>query len=543
MIEVDIIETLEVFGLTSREAETYVFLAKRGPQPVSFLARSLKLDRVYTYRLIKGLQKKGFVETVLENPTHYAVVPFEKLIESFIQIKKSEIKIFEQQKNALLSFWKSLDIHEPNYSLAKFSIISGRNQLYSRITQMINETQKEICMLISTASIIQGDSAGLFDIIASRALDKIQFKILTNISLENLHRLKEVMKPIIPNIFGIEVRHDDITFDFIPLFVIKDNDEVLLYMVPPTASSIWTSTDEGLWINTKMFVSIIKTFFKDKWNNAIDAAVKIEALETGGLIKETTVIKDPHEAQQKLTKILDTASEEVIAIVSSDSVNAITKTNIFRKCFERDVTCRIMAPLDLDNLDAAQQLGDLCQLKHVEISYLTILMIDGTHLFAFKSLPIDDFSSDSVFYFADMFYSNDDKFTKIVETMLNSIWKRGRDLSELRSVQGMKMPAVTVSGTDTMTTVANEMLRNNVSTVLVAKNNKPTGIISERDVLKIIVETRKNPDEIDANNITKIPFMSVEKDDQLPNALKTIREKEIERVAIIRNGKLIGMLR
>ena len=53
-----------------------------------------------------------------------------------------------------------------------------------------------------------------------------------------------------------------------------------------------------------------------------------------------------------------------------------------------------MASIDLDNLEPAQKLATRYEIKHVPISYLTMMLVDNKHLFMFKMPPLSDFGSE-----------------------------------------------------------------------------------------------------------------------------------------------------
>ena len=46
-----------------------------------------------------------------------------------------------------------------------------------------------------------------------------------------------------------------------------------------------------------------------------------------------------------------------------------------------------MAPIDLDNLEAAKILSSRYKVKHVPINYLNLMIVDSKALFMFKSPP------------------------------------------------------------------------------------------------------------------------------------------------------------
>jgi sugar-specific transcriptional regulator TrmB len=113
-------DTLKTFGFTVRETEIYIYLGKRGPQKVSEIAKTLKSNKGLVYRILKNLEQKGLVEGTLESPTRYVVVPFEKIIDNYVQSKREEAARIEEAKHDLLSDWKRFRRTEPEDSLERF---------------------------------------------------------------------------------------------------------------------------------------------------------------------------------------------------------------------------------------------------------------------------------------------------------------------------------------------------------------------------------------------------------------------------------------
>ena len=63
-----IVTVLKNFGLTNKEVEAYILLAKKGPIKGTELAGLMKRNKGQIYRILKNLQKKGFVESTLNIP-------------------------------------------------------------------------------------------------------------------------------------------------------------------------------------------------------------------------------------------------------------------------------------------------------------------------------------------------------------------------------------------------------------------------------------------------------------------------------------------
>jgi sugar-specific transcriptional regulator TrmB/CBS domain-containing protein len=542
--EKDILKFLQNLGFSKREVQVYMFLAKSGAQSTSFVAKRLKMERVQAYRTFKKLQEKGFIEATLERPTRFTVVPFINLLESFIEAKRGEVESLSSQKEGLLNSWKTVSAPESDYTMAKFSVISGKKKIHLKMLSMIDEAQKDIYVLTTSLGVIQEDIGGVFDAVVDTAKKtEIKFKIIADVSKENYRIMERLYKRALSENAKVETRHLNLNTRFFPRFLIKDDEEAILYASSGDEASILNIEDEGLWINDRMFISILKAFFAQMWQIGVETDRRIEELKTGIPIGETLVIKDPEAAWQKVAKMLDNAKEDVILITSSQSLIKLIEKDPFEKHHKEGVKFRLMAPIDLDNLDAAKKLSGNYEIKHVPINYMTMMLVDDRNLFMFKSAPLNDVSDESFFYLNDTFFTNDRKSSERVSEMLNDTWKRGMELSEITSqAAGMKLPSVTVSTSQNVTQLVTLILSSSVNSVLVEDKGEHVGIINERDLLKELVEARKDPEKTLIKDLDYTPLLTLGKTQTMTDALKLIRERGIKRIAVVKDGQLMGML-
>ena len=536
MSEKDVTKFLQALGLSKREIQIYMFLAKSGVQSTSFAAKRLKMERVQAYRTFRKLQEKGFIEATIERPTRFTIIPFESLLDSFIESRKSEVQSLSQEKEQLLSSWRDISAPETEYTVAKFSIITGKKKIQLKMLSMVKESQKAVSVLTTGYGLVQEDLAGVFDVVGH------QLRIITEILPENLKIIERMDKRFSSGKEDIEIRHMNLSSKLFPRFLIKDDEEAILYAVTGDEPSMLKLEDEGLWINDKMFISILKGFFAQIWQTAVDATQRIDELRTGIPAGETIVIKDPEEAQAKVAKVLESAQEDVIAITSSQGINNIAENDLFAKHLKKGVKCRFMAPLDLDNLEAAKKLLDKYEVKHVPINFLTMMLVDGKHLFMFKSPPVNDWTSDALFYMGDTFYTNDPKSIEKVGEMLTDTWKRGMEISQITAQPGMKLPTVEVANVENVSKLVDLMLKNNADSVLITENRKPIGVITDRELLRDIVENRKDPARTLTKEIGFTPLITLDEGESVTNALKKMRTKKAGRIAVVKNGQLVGML-
>jgi sugar-specific transcriptional regulator TrmB/CBS domain-containing protein len=541
--EKDITKFLQSLGFSKREIQIYMFLAKSGVQSTSFVAKRLKMERVQAYRTFKKLQEKGYIEATLERPTRFTVVPFEKLLDAFIESRRSEVASLNEQKDSLLNAWRAVSAPESEYAVAKFSIITGKKKIHLKMLTMVEEAKNGILALTSGPSLIQEDLAGVFDAVEnSDQRRNVQLRILTEISPENVKIVERMDKKFSAGKADIECHHMPLGGKLFPSFLIKDDEEAILYAISGEASSMLTLEDEGLWINDRMFISVLKGFFGQMWQTSVVAQQRIEELKTGIPTGETTLIRDPEEAREKVLKVLNSAKESVFAITSSQGINNIAENDIFAKHCVKGVKCRLMAPLDLDNLEAAKKLARCYEVKHVPINFLTMMLVDNKNLFMFKSPPLSDWTSDALFYMGDTFYTNDPRSVERVAEMLNDVWKRGMDIAQITSQPGMRLPRVEASSTDSVAKLVKDMLLHNVSSVLITDNGVPLGVISDKEILREIVENQKDPAKTAAQDLQFTPLVVLDESESVSNALKVMHKKGATRIAVVKHGQLVGML-
>ena len=543
MSEKDVTRFLQILGLSKREIQVYMFLAKSGVQSTSFVAKRLKMERVQAYRTFKKLQEKGFIEATLERPTRFTIVPFSALVDNFITAKKNEVVNLNDQKQNLLTAWQSISAPESEYPVAKFSIITGKKKIHSKMLNMIEESKSEVIVLTTALGLIQEDIAGIFDAAVEPSQERnVQVQIITDISTENLKVVERIDRNITEDKLNIKLRHVNMNSKFFPRFLIKDEEEAILYAPFGNEASVLNLEDEGLWINDKMFISVLKAFFVQMWQSGVDATRRIDELRSGIPLGETLVIKGAEEAWNKVIKVLESAKKDVVVITSSQSINRLAEDDPLIKFFKKGLKVRLMASIDLDNLEPAQKLAQHYEIKHVPISYMTMMLVDNKHLFMFKNPPLSDFGTESAFYLADTFYSTDPSQIERVSEMLNDIWKRGIDITEISSQAGTKLPTIEVATTDTVAATVDKMLQNNVNSVLITEHHKPIGVINDRDVLREIVEQQRDPTKTMAKDLKFTPLIMLESDESMITAMKLMSEKGIRRAAMVKNGQLIGML-
>jgi sugar-specific transcriptional regulator TrmB len=101
-----IIRALNGLGLTQDDILVYVLLAKTGSHAEREISEMLGFHVRQTLRSLKNLQEIEIVKAIGDYPLQYLAVPFEEVIDLFIEVKKEQAKTMQESREGLLSSWK-----------------------------------------------------------------------------------------------------------------------------------------------------------------------------------------------------------------------------------------------------------------------------------------------------------------------------------------------------------------------------------------------------------------------------------------------------
>ncbi len=429
------VKTLVDLGFTSMDAQVYFFLAKKGNAKGKDILDALKMNRQQVYRSLKSLQNKGIVSSTFEHPARFFAIPFDKVFDLFISTKMEETQQMQQNKAEILSKWQSAKLGENIDTSARFMVIQGRNHIHSKIFQIINETKSELLTVSTVPGLVYGHQFGFFDAAHKHSLkSQIQFRFLTELSQENVDTITGLlsMKPYATlNFQGRDIGSFGKHF---PRLVIKDEEELIFFMSSLANISATDQEDTGIWTNSKALVNGFKAFFDELWFNSTDIQKKIVEIKTGKPTPETYVIKSAEVAYKKYIEIMDSAKVEIVSIGSSNDIFGFwKKVPLLKGRTEHGLSIRIMTPITNENLKAARELSKYCEIRHIETNCLRTTLVDGKHLFMFKTPSCDQEKLEASSYFEDTFYTNDLGYAERAKDTLNDIWKRASPLSAMTS--------------------------------------------------------------------------------------------------------------
>jgi len=483
MSQEKVLKTLRDLGLTRLDSKIYVYLAKRGPQKGKEISKALKIQKQQLYSSLKKLQSKAVVSATLEHPAKFSAVPFENVLDLFIKAKLQEAQTIQHEKSKLLSSWQAMQAAATPDASARFMVIEGRNIVYSRIKQMINATQTQLSIVSTVSGLVRADQFGLLDAGFKHPLrSKVQFRLLTQLSKENVGTMQALLKETPKAELRFEIRNPNVGSSLFPRMVIRDQEEAMFFINPKVEEAMPEQDDLCLWTNCKSLIQAFLGMFEDLWQNSTKIERKIAEIETGKPTPKTFVISDAEALEKKYGEVIQSAREEITLLTSSRGLIEHWKNMVqFKNLTKKGIKVKIMAPIVKENWGAMEQLSKFCTIKHVPIHYWGTTIIDGKHLFQFKTPQVE---LEPTSHFDNAFYTDDVEWVETMKTALNDIWNSAQMPSAATS------ELITGSKGHPIFPLPKNDLRTKLFHYKVI-DFKPPGTITEEDVLNKIIHGKR----------------------------------------------------
>ena len=107
----------------------------------------------------------------------------------------------------------------------------------------------------------------------------------------------------------------------------------------------------------------------------------------------------------------------------------------------------------------------------------------------------------------------------------------------------MRTKVITASLGDSLHLAIRKMNESGIGSIVVEDDGKPVGIITERDILRLM-EHGRNPIPIDltVDTVMTIPIHTIQRKSTLEEASAILVEKGIRRLPVVFEGKLVGIV-
>ena len=102
------LDILASLGLTQRDAQVYIYLAKKGPHGETDLINTMRLTKHQLHISLRNLEAKGMVIASLEPLIQFSAISLEKVIDQFMKAREEQAKALLASREELLSSWYSM---------------------------------------------------------------------------------------------------------------------------------------------------------------------------------------------------------------------------------------------------------------------------------------------------------------------------------------------------------------------------------------------------------------------------------------------------
>ena len=147
------IQLSSILGLDELEAGIYLNLLRVGPISASALAKEIDVERTKTYRTIEKLINQNIVSTTFSKPKLCIATKPEEVLKMIMQRKEDELKKLKLTKEEVIKRIKETVPSKPKTSLPTFHVIQGKENIYSNIGKLIEESTGIVYIVTSLKDI------------------------------------------------------------------------------------------------------------------------------------------------------------------------------------------------------------------------------------------------------------------------------------------------------------------------------------------------------------------------------------------------------
>jgi sugar-specific transcriptional regulator TrmB len=257
------------FGLSEKEARTYLHLLKYGPKTPSPLAKSLKTYREDVHRTLTSLIEKGMVRPSLDAPTVYTAVDLNTALGAALKKQENELHEMEARKQELQELSKQERFHTAE-EVATFKIIKSVKELVSVTFTLTSAAKKGFLYIVPAEMLVLSSSFGINDE-AKRMIEQGgRVRGITDIEYADIKPAQEVLE------IGEEVRHCD---DYRGLYFAVVDERYCVSAINVDIHRISLSEPMSLlWTDDSTYANYLTATFEMLWQQSIPAAERIKQL-------------------------------------------------------------------------------------------------------------------------------------------------------------------------------------------------------------------------------------------------------------------------
>jgi sugar-specific transcriptional regulator TrmB len=250
-----IVNYLQDFSLTEKEAKIYYILSRLGSASANEISSATKYNRLQTYRSVKGLLDRGIVEISLERPRKYTPLKIEHVISLLQQEAANRIIQLETKKPLLLEKWSEIIDSQISRSSSTFRIVQGSKNVFKFAIMLFDSAEKDIDFAIKGDEITRWIIEYADNSLQEKTSKKVKVRVISEFDKPNSSAMQRSLE-------FCEMRHVS-SLNTVPIALI-DGKEVLICL----NGNIQGVPENAIWTNHPDLVNMFTGFFNSLWSNA-----------------------------------------------------------------------------------------------------------------------------------------------------------------------------------------------------------------------------------------------------------------------------------
>lgn len=259
------------FGLTPLQAKVYVRLLMLGPSPARHLGSILRISRVDTYRILRGLNKRGLVEILITEPSKYIALEPSRAIEILISEREKQVSDLRARSANVIDWLESISHSEAalpsgptndDSSVTHFRLKYGI-QMIDSLRKLVRGSEREILKIWSAPGLMFHMEEGLLEEFEKAAARGVKIKGLVEITEGNV----EIVRYLSQFVTLRSAKNLSTTLRY----TISDSRKVL---VNATQAPLEQAGVMAFWTDNRAIVHGFEEDFRSKWENSV--AVKLQ---------------------------------------------------------------------------------------------------------------------------------------------------------------------------------------------------------------------------------------------------------------------------
>lgn len=410
------------FGLKKEAGGVYLHLLQTGRRTAVEVAESLHLTSHGANKVLLELSKQGLAKRISTNPETFVAAYPSSLLNPAISKEAAKLQSLSEARDTLLELWdvertKAQGLPVEWCPIEEgFIVLYDKDDIIDRRLETFHATEKRLWIISTEFWLLRWDKVLHDYFVGDEDKCRIEdLRILLPITPNNIDAVKQLST-------CFKIRHAPMMSSF--AVVISDCKEAMYTGVTKDLDELErVELTPSLWSNNSGFIEIQSSLFQSLWDKGIDARLRIQEIETGKPIEVTRVITDYQEIAQDFESLINTAQKEIFLWSRSEALPILAPL-IPKDARQRGIDVVVMAEITKDNLQAAQEIAERADVRHIpQIVHSTGVIIDQQAmqvlLYSFSEKGAELYNS---------IYTNTQSFVETQHSMMEDMWHSGIEL-------------------------------------------------------------------------------------------------------------------